>query len=114
MFGQEVHGLGAYHLFAVHLKAGHAVEHTEQGVLVELEQALLTGRDLRSTETLASHADWVESFLPKYDTIDESNVTDIIREEIGLVFSEVLECAGVYKCTEEGRKYFQRFIDSVR
>ena len=80
----------------------------------ELEQALLTGRDLRSTETLASHADWVESFLPKYDTIDESNVTDIIREEIGLVFSEVLECAGVYKCTEEGRKYFQRFIDSVR
>ena len=82
--------------------------------MLELEQALLTGRDLRSTETLASHADWVESFLPKYDTIDESNVTDIIREEIGLVFSEVLECAGVYKCTEEGRKYFQRFIDSVR
>ena len=82
--------------------------------MLELEQALLNGRDLRSTETLASHADWVESFLPKYDTIDESNVTDIIREEIGLVFSEVLECAGVYKCTEEGRKYFQRFIDSVR
>ena len=82
--------------------------------MLELEQALLTGRNLRSTETLASHADWVESFLPKYDTIDESNVTDIIREEIGLVFSEVLECAGVYKCTEEGRKYFQRFIDSVR
>ena len=82
--------------------------------MLELEQALLTGRDLRSTETLASHADWVESFLPKYDTIDESNVTDIIREEIGLVFCEVLECAGVYKCTEEGRKYFQRFIDSVR
>ena len=47
--------------------------------MLELEQALLTGRDLRSTETLASHADWVESFLPKYDTIDESNVTDIIR-----------------------------------
>lgn len=80
----------------------------------DYELDLLTGRDLRSTETLASHADWVESFLPKYDTIDESNVTDIIREEIGLVFSEVLECAGVYKCTEEGRKYFQRFIDSVR
>lgn len=80
----------------------------------DYELDLLTGRDLRSTETLASHADWVESFLPKYDTIDESNVTDIIREEIGLVFSEVLECAGVYKCTEEGRKYFQRFIDSVK
>ena len=79
----------------------------------DYELDLLTGRDLRSTETLASHADWVESFLPKYDTIDESNVTDIIREEIGLVFSEVLECAGVYKRTEEGQKAFWRFVESL-
>ena len=39
---------------------------------------------------------------------------DIIHDEISKVFVKVLECAGVYKCTEEGRKYFQRFIDSVR
>ncbi|MEE1305107.1 MAG: UDP-glucose--hexose-1-phosphate uridylyltransferase [Agathobacter sp.] len=122
----EEHPLGVYHPHA-HL---HHIKKENIGLIevmglavlparlkeemLELEEALLTGRDLRSTETLASHADWVESFLPKYDTIDESNVTDIIREEIGLVFSEVLECAGVYKCTEEGRKYFQRFIDSVK
>ena len=55
------------------------------------------GKDLHSTETLASHADWALKFMSKYDKIDESNIGDIINEEIGLVFKEVLECAGVYK-----------------
>lgn len=81
--------------------------------MAELEEALLTGKDLRSTETLASHAQWVEGFLPKYDAITRDNVTDIIHEEIGLVFNEVLKCAGVYKCTEEGRDAFLRFIEAV-
>ena len=36
---------------------------------------------------------------------------DILKEEIGQVFVKVLEDAGVYKCTEEGRKAFQRFIE---
>ena len=55
-----------------------------------------------------------------FDTINlnkqESNKTKkkgIINEEIGLVFKEVLECAGVYKCTDEGRAAFQKFIDAV-
>ena len=38
---------------------------------------------------------------------------DIIRNEIGIVFKEVLMDAGVYKCTEEGRAVFQRFIEEV-
>lgn len=81
--------------------------------MAELADAIVTGKDLRSTETLASHAEWAEGFIPKYDKIDESNVMDIIHEEMGLVFSEVLKCAGVYKCTEEGREAFMRFVESV-
>ena len=38
---------------------------------------------------------------------------DILHEEIGLVFEQVLKDAGVYKCTEEGRAAFQRFISRV-
>ena len=75
--------------------------------------ASITGKDLHSTETLASHADWALKFMSKYDKIDESNIDGIINEEIGLVFKEVLECAGVYKCTDEGRAAFQKFIDAV-
>lgn len=81
--------------------------------IAELEEAILTGKDLRSTETLASHADWAEGFLPKYPEISADNITDIIRGEIGLVFSEVLQDAGVYKCTEEGRAAFVKFVDTV-
>ena len=81
--------------------------------MAELADAIINGRNLRSTETLASHAEWAEGFLPKYDKVDESNVMDISHEEMGQVFKEVLECAGVYKCTEEGRKAFMRFVESV-
>ena len=38
---------------------------------------------------------------------------DILLRETGEVFVKVLEDAGVYKCTEEGRKAFMRFIDSL-
>ena len=34
----------------------------------------------------------------------------ILEEEVGQVFVKVLEDAGVYKCTKEGRDAFKRFI----
>ena len=49
----------------------------------------------------------------KDDKITEENVMDILHEEIGLVFNEVLQDAGVYKCTAEGREAFERFINKV-
>ena len=79
----------------------------------ELSQAILRGEDIRKRESLEKHADWVEEFLPKYDAYTEENVMDILREEIGIVFSKVLEDAGVYKRNEEGQKAFLRFISSL-
>jgi len=32
---------------------------------------------------------------------------------VGAVFTRVLEDAGVYKCTAEGRAAFMRFIEAV-
>ena len=51
-----------------------------------------------------------ETILPKYRDINAGNVTEIIRTEIGHVFTGVLEDAGVYKCTEEGRAALDRFL----
>ena len=121
----EEHPLGVYHPHAHlhHIKKeniglievmGLAVLPARlKGEMAELRDAILTGKDLQSTETLAAHADWALKFMSKYDKIDESNIDGIINEEIGLVFKEVLECAGVYKCTDEGRAAFQKFIDAV-
>lgn len=81
--------------------------------MAQLRQALLTGADIRSQEELAKHADWVEEFLPRYERIDEKNVDEILRKEIGLVFMQVLEDAGVYKRTEEGQQAFDRFIQTL-
>jgi UDPglucose--hexose-1-phosphate uridylyltransferase len=76
----------------------------------------VVARDLdgiRANETLSKHADWVEEFLPKYDSIDDANVDQILKDEIGAVFCEVLEDAGVFKTTEEGREAFDRFIATL-
>ncbi|MBQ2270804.1 MAG: UDP-glucose--hexose-1-phosphate uridylyltransferase [Firmicutes bacterium] len=56
------------------------------------------------------HADCVVEFLPKYDEVNADNAMDIVQKEVGIVFSEVLECAGVYKRTEEGREGIRRFL----
>ena len=42
------------------------------------------------------------------------NVEEILRREIGLVFAQVLEDAGVYKLDEHGRAGFVRFLESVK
>lgn len=81
--------------------------------MAELADALVEGRSLSETDTLKSHKEWVEEFLPKYDKITRENVMGILNEEIGLVFEQVLEDAGVYKCTDEGREAFMRFIKSL-
>ena len=62
---------------------------------------------------LAKHADWVDEFRPKYDAITAENIDGIVEKEIGLVFMQVLEDAGVYKRTEEGQKAFDRFVKSL-
>ena len=41
------------------------------------------------------------------------NVTEIIRAEVGKVFAKVLEHAGVYERSENGKKAFLRFVESV-
>jgi UDPglucose--hexose-1-phosphate uridylyltransferase len=122
----EEHPLGVYHPHAKlhHIKKENIGLIEVMGLAVlparlkdemaELAEALVSGGDLRATETLASHADWVEEFLPKYDKITDENVMGILHDEIGEVFKEVLLDAGVYKCTDEGRAAFMRFVDSVK
>ena len=78
-----------------------------------LSEYITEGKDIRSCEKIEKHADWVDSFLPKYDSITNDNIDEILKKEVGIVFTHVLEDAGVFKCTEEGRKAFMRFINSL-
>ena len=67
---------------------------------------------VRADPALEKHGEWAEEFSARHN-ITAENVHDIIKAEIGAVFSKVLEHAGVYKHTEEGIKAFGRFIDEL-
>lgn len=80
--------------------------------IAELERAILAGEDIAANETLAKHADWVKEILPKYEVTAE-NIHGILQTEIGIVFSHILENAGVYKRTPEGKAAFLKFVGSL-
>ena len=80
--------------------------------LTDLAQAIAEGRDIGADEVLSKHAPWVEELKKKY-TFTPDNALDIVLQETGKVFTEVLEDAGVYKNTQEGRNAFLRFVDTV-
>ena len=83
-------------------------------IFEDLADALVNGKDIRSNEELAKHADWVDEFTPKYpDGFTRENITGILQEEVGQVFKEVLEDAGVFKLTPEGHEAFMRFIKTL-
>ena len=78
-----------------------------------LGEYILEGKDISSNEKIEKHAAWAAQFLPKYDNLDKDNIQDVLRKEVGNVFVHVLEDAGVYKCTAEGREAFMRFISQL-
>ena len=81
--------------------------------LEALEKAILTGIDLKADPLTAPHAVWAEEIIGRYPVINEENVTDILRKEVGAVFEEVLEHAGVFKRDEKGTAALLKFIKSV-
>ena len=121
----EEHPLGVYHPHAKlhHIKKENIGLIEVMGLAVLparlkeelelLEEYILEGKDIASNEKIEKHAAWAAEFLPKYDNINKDNVHEILQKEVGIVFTHVLEDAGVYKCTPEGREAFMRFIETL-
>ena len=118
----EGHPLGVYHPHAElhHIKKENIGLIEVMGLavlparlkqeLADLETAILENRP--RTGELEKHGDWVEELKEKY-TFTQENITGILREEVGHVFAQVLEHAGVYKRDEAGRAAFLRFVAAV-
>ncbi len=121
----EEHPLGVYHPHAAlhHIKKENIGLIEVMGCAIlparlrsemeDLKKAVLEGKDYRSDEVLEKHADWLDDIRSRYDDLNEENIDQILKDEIGIVFAKVLEDAGVYKRTQEGREAFLRFISSV-
>ncbi len=122
----EEHPLGVYHPHAElhHIKKENIglIEVMGLAVLPSrlkneislLKTAILSGADIRKDETLEKHADWTDEIKNKYSEINADNIDKIINDEIGIVFSKVLEHAGVFKRTTEGLNAFLKFAENVK
>ena len=84
-----------------------------KGELSHLAEVLVSGGEAAAFEDLEKHAPWAEELKKRY-TFTAENAMDILQAEVGKAFAQVLEHAGVYKCTPEGREAFLRFIESVK
>ena len=78
--------------------------------MADLSECLIKGTDISINPELEKHLDWANGIKKKHPVFTQENAEKILREEIGLVFTEVLEDAGVYKSTPAGREAFLRFI----
>ena len=80
--------------------------------LAAVAAGLVAGADLEADPLTAPHAAWAKGFAGRY-AITKENALEIVKAETGLVFAKVLEQAGVYKRTAEGRAAFRRFLKQV-
>ncbi|RPA59845.1 UDP-glucose--hexose-1-phosphate uridylyltransferase [Aerococcus agrisoli] len=76
--------------------------------LAEVEGYLL-GKDNKIADY---HLPWADEIKKRHD-INDQNVAAMVRDEVGQVFARVLEDAGIYKDTAEGKEGFLRFVRSV-
>ena len=110
---QELHHIKKENIGLIEVM-GLAVQPSRlKGELADLADAFVEGRDIRADETLEKHNHWAEELKTRY-TFTKENAMDILQKEVGVVFATVLEHAGVYKCTDEGRTAFLRFINSMK
>ena len=121
----EEHPLGVYHPHAElhHIKKENIGLIEVMGLAVlparlkeelsAVAECLAGGGDLRANELTKKHAGWAEGFAPRY-AITADNALEIVKKETGLVFAQVLEHAGVYKRTPEGKQAFVLFLKHVK
>ena len=110
---QELHHIKKENIGLIEVMGLAVLPARLKGELSFLAEALVRGSDLRADETLEKHARWAEELKTRH-AFTQDNALGILKREVGAVFAQVLEHAGVYKCTAEGRAAFLRFIDTVK
>lgn len=81
--------------------------------LVRLEEAMLASEDISANPEIAAHADWANELLSRRSDFNADTARDVLREEVGAVFEQVLRDSGVFKRSEEGIAAFERFIETL-
>ena len=107
---QELHHIKKENIGLIEVMGLAVLPSRLKSEMEQLADYIIKHKDLRQNEALEKHADWVDSFLPKYEIAGREQLDQILKKEIGIVFSNVLEHAGVFKRDETGCAAFAKFI----
>lgn len=77
-----------------------------------LADAIVHKRNIAADERIAKHTEWAAKLMQEHEFTEE-NAVDILKAEIGKVFTAILGQCGVYERSETGKAQFIRFIESV-
>lgn len=121
----DEHPLGVYHPH----KELHNIKKENIGLIEVMGLAILPSRLVEEMDAVAKaiignldmsessktevHKDWAENVKNNHPEIDENNVNEILKQEIGKTFVTVLEHAGVYKRNQSGMDAFDRFVNQI-
>lgn len=124
----EEHPLGIFHPHA----DVHNIKKENIGLIEVMGLAVLPGRLKEELEILSQyiveenyeekikndakvekHLDWIKKIMVKHKNISSQNAHNILKSEVGITFSRVLEDAGVYKRDEKGQLGLLKFVDHV-
>ncbi|MBR3148945.1 MAG: UDP-glucose--hexose-1-phosphate uridylyltransferase [Eubacterium sp.] len=78
-----------------------------------LADAMVNGKDIAADERIAIHADWAKMIEEKYDITPE-NCVEILKIEVGHIFTAILEQCGVFERSDAGKAQFIKFAESVK
>ncbi len=112
---EEVHhikkeNIGLIEVMGLAVLPGRLIEEMEMlSAYIEKEQF----EDAQQDGRVAKHVPWAKKIVEKYGGIEKEQIQNILRDEIGLRFSSVLEHAGVFKRDEAGQKAFRRFLKQI-
>ncbi len=111
---QEVHHIKKENIGLIEVMGLAVLPARLKDEMGEVREQLLAGtEDISGMESIAKHADWYKQVRAAHPEIKKDNVDQILKDEIGKVFEQVLVDAGVFKRTMEGMNAFDKFVQTV-
>lgn len=69
---------------------------------------------LEKDSDLSKHLEWIDRMInERKEKLTMKEAEELLRKEVGIIFSKVLEDAGVFKRDTEGKAGFERFLSSI-
>lgn len=67
----------------------------------------------QDNQEINKHIPWIERMLSENLTLSYSEAKELVKKEVGIIFSKVLEDAGVFKRNEKGQEGFSKFLNNI-